>query len=156
MTSALRTLVSKQKVRYVDDAFNLDLTYVTPRIIAMGFPCSGSESLWRNPMSSVRRFLDSKHPEHYKVYNLCVEPGRTYDGAQFGNRTASYPWRDHEPPALGMLSFLARNVGEWLAEDPLNVAAIHCKAGKGRTGVAVCCAMMWDGGMGANEVCWGG
>jgi phosphatidylinositol-3,4,5-trisphosphate 3-phosphatase/dual-specificity protein phosphatase PTEN len=37
----LREYVGGPKNRYKDEKFNLDLTYITPRLIAMAFPASG-------------------------------------------------------------------------------------------------------------------
>lgn len=34
----LREIVSGPKNRFTNDGYNLDLTYVTPRIIAMAYP----------------------------------------------------------------------------------------------------------------------
>ncbi len=65
--SSIRKLVSKKKHRYQDDVFDLDLTYVTENIIAMGFPSEGLEGAYRNPMPEVQKFLDQRHPDSYKV-----------------------------------------------------------------------------------------
>ncbi len=67
MANAVRALVSKKKKRFQEDGFDLDLTYVTDRIIAMGFPSSGIEATYRNPLPEVQRFFNTKHPEKYKV-----------------------------------------------------------------------------------------
>jgi hypothetical protein len=43
MQAVARGLVSKKKKRFVskENDIDLDLTYITPRIIAMGFPSTG-------------------------------------------------------------------------------------------------------------------
>ena len=80
MASLIRNGVSKKKKRFTEDGFDLDLFYITPRIIAMGFPSTGQEALYRNPMPEVQRFFNSRHPKH-KIYNLCSE--RSYDASEF-------------------------------------------------------------------------
>ena len=70
----LRTLVSAKKKRLVDKDFNLDLTYITNNIIAMGYPATGTESSIRNNKDDVVKFLKQKHGVCVKVYNLCIEP----------------------------------------------------------------------------------
>ncbi|CAJ0940506.1 unnamed protein product [Ranitomeya imitator] len=128
--------VSENKRRYQKDGFDLDLTYITDRIIAMSFPSSGKQSFYRNPIKEVARFLDSKHKDHYKIYNLCSEKG--YDPEFFHYRVERFFIDDHNVPSLvDMLKFTA-SVRSWMAEDPKNVIAIHCKGGKGRTGTMVC------------------
>ncbi|XP_067145763.1 phosphatidylinositol 3,4,5-trisphosphate 3-phosphatase TPTE2-like isoform X1 [Apteryx mantelli] len=131
-----RRMVSENKRRYMKDGFDLDLTYVTDRIIAMSFPSSGKQSFYRNPIEEVARFLDTKHKDHYKVYNLCSEKG--YDPKYFHYRVERIFIDDHNVPALeDMLKFTA-SVREWINQDEKNIIAIHCKGGKGRTGTMVC------------------
>lgn len=49
----LRKLVSGKRRRFQDTQYDLDMTYITPRVIAMSFPSSGMESTYRNPISKV-------------------------------------------------------------------------------------------------------
>jgi len=49
----LKQIVGGPKNRYVEDGYDLDLTYVTDRIIAMAFPASGIEKLYRNSVDTV-------------------------------------------------------------------------------------------------------
>ena len=143
--SCIRGLVSKKKKRYSENGFNLDLSYVTDRIIAMGYPSTGTESCYRNPMSETKRFMEQIHGlPHVKVYNLCCE--REYPSEHFGGRVEIYPFPDHNAPPFEMIRPMCLSVEKWLDEHPKNVVAIHCKAGKGRTGVMVC-ALLLHGGL---------
>ncbi|KAH0621924.1 hypothetical protein JD844_023672 [Phrynosoma platyrhinos] len=131
-----RRMVSENKRRYTKDGFDLDLTYVTARVIAMSFPSSGQQAFYRNPIKEVAKFLDTKHEGHYKVYNLCSEQG--YDPKFFHYRVERIFIDDHNVPTLEeMLKFTA-SVRKWMQQDENNVIAIHCKGGKGRTGTMVC------------------
>eukprot|EP01129_Flabellula_baltica_P001999 TRINITY_DN11878_c0_g1_i1.p1 TRINITY_DN11878_c0_g1~~TRINITY_DN11878_c0_g1_i1.p1 ORF type:complete len:673 (+),score=130.84 TRINITY_DN11878_c0_g1_i1:54-2072(+) len=137
----IRSLVSKQKRRWQEGGFNLDLSYITPRIIAMGFPSEGREAVYRNPMNQVRNFLDHHHDENYWVYNLCIE--RRYAPAKFDYRVSVYPFADHNPPPFNMILRFCEDVDAWLNKNEDNVVVIHCKAGKGRTGTLIACYLQY-------------
>ena len=49
----IRTVVSGKKNRFCEGGYNLDLTYVTSRIVAMAFPAEGIEGMYRNPIDQV-------------------------------------------------------------------------------------------------------
>ena len=52
--------MSGNRRRKKEEGFNLDLTYITSRIIAMSYPSSGIESLYRNPIEKVRQIYHLK------------------------------------------------------------------------------------------------
>lgn len=145
MLSSLRGLVSGKKRRYQQDGHDLDLAYVTDNIIAMSYPFEGLKVFYRNPLSRVRKLLDSKHDGHYMLFNLCSE--RYYEASKFGTDTqvACFPFEDHQAPPLPLVNDFCQQVADWLQKDPQNVAVVHCKAGKGRTGTMICSYLIHAG-----------
>jgi len=79
----VRKVVSKDKNRFNDGEFDLDLTYITDRIIAMGFPASGVEGVFRNHIDEVCRLLKERHGNNYLIWNLSE---RAYDYKKFDNQ----------------------------------------------------------------------
>ena len=138
--SFLKSLVSQDKNRFCFDGFDLDLTYITSRIIAMGLPSTSYEALYRNNMTDVLNFFNSRHPEHYKVYNLCEE--KKYAPNKF-HKQGYFPFKDHEAPPLNLIRPFCEDAKKFLDEDPKNVVAIHCLAGKGRTGTLISCLLLY-------------
>ncbi|KAL3659974.1 hypothetical protein V7S43_014900 [Phytophthora oleae] len=154
LTYRIKHLVSKEKRRFSSDDFDLDLTYVTQRLVALGYPAEKIEGIYRNHYRDVFRFFEQRHPGRYRVYNLCVERRYAPD-EKFHGRVAEFGFEDHCPPPLSLLLPFCRDVHVWLETNPENVVAVHCKAGKGRTGVMLCVYMlyarMWRSAHGSLE-----
>jgi len=143
MTHFLRALVSGPNRRFVEGSYDLDLSYVHPRMIAMGLPAIRISSIYRNPANSVRDFLAARHAGHYKVYNL-TEKG--YADSVFGGAPVEHwPFPDHHAPPFQLLLDILKSMHQWLAADNQNVVVCHCLAGHGRTGVALTSLLMYEG-----------
>ncbi|KAJ3413561.1 hypothetical protein HDV05_007862 [Chytridiales sp. JEL 0842] len=106
-------------------------------------------------MNDVVKFLEGRHAGLYKVYNLCSE--RTYKGKRFLGRisTTEKERYGHEDlaPASATDSFSINQTQEraesettkTAATTTTRVAAIHCKAGKGRTGTMIAAYLIYAG-----------
>ncbi|GAB1607276.1 phosphatidylinositol 3,4,5-trisphosphate 3-phosphatase TPTE2-like isoform X1 [Argonauta hians] len=143
LTNASRKIVSQNKRRYQRDGFDLDLCYITERVIAMSFPSSGFMAFYRNPIREVVRFFETKHKDHYRIYNLCSE--RDYDESLFNNRVERIAIDDHNVPTVKKMVDFCSGVRDWMAEDKRNIIAVHCKGGKGRTGTIICVWLIESG-----------
>jgi phosphatidylinositol-3,4,5-trisphosphate 3-phosphatase/dual-specificity protein phosphatase PTEN len=64
----IRNLVSKQRRRMLVAGYDLDMSYITDRILAMSFPSERMRAMYRNPLWQVKSVLDMRHPDHYKVF----------------------------------------------------------------------------------------
>ncbi|KAG1370971.1 putative Phosphatidylinositol 3,4,5-trisphosphate 3-phosphatase and protein-tyrosine-phosphatase PTEN2A [Cocos nucifera] len=144
-----RHIVSQNKRRYQEGEFDLDMTYITKNIIAMGFPAghisSGLfgyfEGLYRNHMEEVIKFFETHHQGKYKVYNLCSE--RLYDASLFEGKVACFPFDDHNCPPIQLITLFCQSACSWLKEDPENIVVVHCKAGMARTGLMISSLLLY-------------
>ncbi|KAF5745604.1 phosphatidylinositol 3 4 5-trisphosphate 3-phosphatase [Tripterygium wilfordii] len=144
-----RHVVSQNKRRYQEDGFDLDMTYITENVIAMGFPAGDMssgffgyvEGFYRNHMEEVIKFFETHHKGKYKVYNLCSE--RLYDASLFEGKVASFPFDDHNCPPIQLIISFCQSAYSWLKEDIENVVVVHCKAGMARTGLMISSLLLY-------------
>jgi hypothetical protein len=141
MLNRVREAVSADRRRFKDAEFNLDLSYVTPRIIAMAIPSEGLQATYRNHMDDVDAFLRRDHGENFMIWNLSEF---SYD-AKFSDKVIHLPFPDHHPPPLDLYFKLVEMIDNWLRADENHVAVVHCKGGKGRTGTIVVSLLFFRG-----------
>ena len=99
----------------------------------------------------MQRFLRQRHEKHYKIYNLCSERKYNWKGFEKDSVNEQFAFDDHNPPPFDMLYKFCVDCHSYLMKDPKNIVAIHCKAGKGRTGVMICCYLVFDGHINTNR-----
>ncbi len=99
--------------RFVNDRFNLDLSYITRRLVVMAFPGGGMKGMGRNNLRDVKKFFDERHPHGYmvsllqaqlgrslifvsqQIYNLNTDPEYCYDDGRFDGRVRHFAFADH-------------------------------------------------------------
>jgi len=137
----LRTAVSGSRYRFVDNDLNLDLSYITDRIIAMGFPAMGNATLYRNSAADVNTFAERYHGEHWRIFNVSET---NYSYPFWVSDQINYSgWSDHHPVPLEHLTSILVALDDWLAADPKNIAMVHCMAGRSRTGTVIICYLLY-------------
>ena len=148
----IKRLVSKKKRRFQDSDFDLDMSYITEKVIAMGFPSTGFETMYRNSLSDIVKFFRIRHNDDVKVYNLCLEKDRIYNKNFFPkSKVGLFPATDHNPCPIKLILEFCIDICLYLIKNPNGVAAVHCKAGKGRTGVMICSYLIFSGLCNSSE-----
>ncbi|XP_073705058.1 tensin-3-like [Garra rufa] len=118
----------------MEEGYELDLTYVTERIIAVSFPQDCFEETYLRNLRDVTRMLKSKHADNYLVINLSE---RKQELTKMNPKTLDTGWPDFHAPPLDKICTICKAVENWLNADPLHVVVIHCRGGKGRIGVVI-------------------
>lgn len=54
--------------------YDLDMSYITDRLLAMSFPAERMRAVYRNPLWQVKSVLDMRHQGHYKVCFFFLWP----------------------------------------------------------------------------------
>ena len=101
MYNFIRTVVSGKRIRLKEDGYDLDISYITPRILAMSYPAERFvQKIYRNDINTVAQYMNEKHSTKYWIFNLS---GIEYDAKPFGGRASVYQWLDHHSPTLLLL-----------------------------------------------------
>ncbi|XP_076811741.1 cyclin-G-associated kinase-like isoform X1 [Clavelina lepadiformis] len=121
---------------------DLDVTYLTSKIAVMSYPADGMEATYKNNIDEVCAYLDSKHKDHYAVYNLTT---RQYNAARFHHRVVNLGWTARNAPTLHTLFTLCKHIIQWMKKDTSNVAVIHCLDGKAQSAIVACSLLVMCG-----------
>jgi hypothetical protein len=128
--------------RFQQDGFDVDLTYITNNLIAMGLSETVTASS-RSPIDEIALCIKSRHGQRYTIFHLPIEAGidvKKFDG-QVNDQFAFYK---HQPPPLQFMVDFCEYLEKWLNEHSKNVAVISCASGKGRAGIMICSYLIYS------------
>ncbi|XP_058908072.1 tensin-1 isoform X11 [Kogia breviceps] len=124
-----------------DDSCELDLVYVTERIIAVSFPSTANEENFRSNLREVAQMLKSKHGGNYLLFNLSE---RRPDITKLHAKVLEFGWPDLHTPALEKICSICKAMDTWLNADAHNVVVLHNKGNRGRIGVVIAAYMHYS------------
>ncbi|XP_044161074.1 tensin-like isoform X2 [Bufo gargarizans] len=125
----------------MEDSCELDLIYITERIISVTFSAGTEEANFCRNLKEVAHMLKSKHGDNYLIFNLSE---RRHDISKLHSKVLDFGWPDVHAPALEKVCSICKAMDTWLNADPHNVVVIHNKGNRGRTGVVVAAYMHYS------------
>lgn len=142
MASVLRYAVASPKKQYFTGSCTLDLSYITPNLIVCSMPTKNCIKGWyRMWLADLLAFLNQKHGCNWRIFNFQAEQSGYGDQDVYG-RVSHFPFPDHNPPPFELFPEAILAIKQYLCSDTRNVAILHCKAGKGRSGSVTCAFLM--------------
>lgn len=153
------------KVKLLDLEAKLDISYISSNIIVCSYPISFSKEnkninrsllykkFYRNGFEDLIDYLNMEvGAGNWKIFNLKIEYKNNEDYTddelyRIARQNAELPllrggWLDHQPPPLIHLFQSVAVLEAYLNYSSFNVAVIHCKMGKGRSGCLVVAYLM--------------
>ncbi|XP_045143222.1 tensin-2 isoform X3 [Echinops telfairi] len=121
--------------------WDLDLTYVTERILAAAFPARPDEQRHRGHLRELAHVLQSKHRDKYLLFNLSEKRN---DLTRLNPKVQDFGWPELHAPPLDKLCSICKAMETWLSADPQHVVVLYCKGSKGKLGVIVSAYMHYS------------
>uniref|UniRef100_A0A672YGT6 Tensin n=1 Tax=Sphaeramia orbicularis TaxID=375764 RepID=A0A672YGT6_9TELE len=125
----------------LEENYDLDLVYVTERIICVSFPSVVEENSYSCNLREVASMLRSKHGHNYLLFNLSEKRS---DINQLHPKVLDCGWPDHHAPALEKVCTICKAMDTWMSADTHNVVVLHNQGNRGRTGVVVAAYMHYS------------
>ncbi|KAH3686359.1 hypothetical protein WICPIJ_002721 [Wickerhamomyces pijperi] len=116
---------------------HLDLSYITPRFMVASYPVEGRfYSLVRNNIDELVDYLYKAHGSNWKFFNFRGEKN-LYDitNMRLRGKFEYIPLTDHIAPSFQMILNITQKFQQFLQENDENIVVMHCKFGKGRSGL---------------------
>ncbi|XP_063110881.1 tensin-2 isoform X3 [Cavia porcellus] len=121
--------------------WDLDLTYVTERILAAAFPAQPEEQRHRGHLRELAHVLQSKHRDKYLLFNLSE---KRHDLTRLNPKVQDFGWPELHAPPLDKLCSICKAMETWLSADAQHVVVLYCKGSKGKLGVIVSAYMHYS------------
>ncbi|XP_009885637.1 PREDICTED: tensin-1 [Charadrius vociferus] len=125
----------------MESSCELDLVYITERIIAVSYPSAAEEQSFCSNLREVAHMLKSKHGDNYVLFNLSE---RRHDISKLHPKVLDFGWPDLHTPALEKICSICKAMDTWLNAGAHNVVVLHNKGNRGRLGVVVAAYMHYS------------
>ncbi|XP_051760693.1 tensin-1 isoform X2 [Ctenopharyngodon idella] len=141
MESRRRPSRSLSLIQAMEENYEVDLVYITERIISVTFPSNVEEPSYSANIKEVATMLRSKHGDNYLLFNLSEKRN---DISSLNSKVLDFGWPDHHAPALDKICSICKAMDTWMNTDSHNVVVLHNKGNRGRTGVVVAAYMHYS------------
>jgi cyclin G-associated kinase len=122
---------------------DIDLNYITPRLVVCSFPTEGLESAaFGNNCDAIKETLETKHSKNYRIYNLAVNKqvrkDRFSQVVDVGDQLVS-----GRVPSVSFMIKLCSSIIKYLNENKANCCVIVSEDGRLVACQAVCTLIMY-------------
>ncbi|KFO55064.1 Tensin, partial [Corvus brachyrhynchos] len=145
--SRCKTSRSMSLTAAMESSCELDLVYITERIIAVSYPSAAEEQSYSSNLREVAHMLKSKHGNNYVVRGTARSLsgwGRGWAQAVPPVQVLDFGWPDMHTPALEKICSICKAMDTWLNAATHNVVVLHNKGNRGRLGVVVAAYMHYS------------
>ncbi|XP_070410427.1 si:ch211-191a24.3 isoform X2 [Nothobranchius furzeri] len=116
----------------MEEERQIDLTYVTERIISILCPTGCPEDIYLQNLREIIPMLQSKHGHNHMLINLSQE---SHILTQMNHKVLNTGWLDLHAPGLDQIFIVCMAMEDWLQAHPKHVLVLHSRGDKGQLGV---------------------